>query len=435
MSTPVDKLSTRKLLARIGLRFLILLGFCLAIFLLVATPIRFLMPFIIAYLVSAALLIPIIKKISIKSRKLLAIVLVIVMMAIVVIVFSFAVSTIVKEGFEIYNNRESYFVSIEENVTKVVDYISSHTRIESKTMSDLWERLKDEVENWVMEDLPGDATDLAMKLTKYIPSLASSLLAIFFFFMATYFICSDYPNLSRKLRNSVPVTLRPQIRDIRNAASYATFGYMRAQIIISSIGGIFALVVLLSIGQRYAAFVAIASAIADFIPMLGSGIVLIPLALLFVIKGNIMKGALFFGISVIIFLFRRIMEPKIVGDQTGLHPLLSLMALYAGIKIGGLVGLILAPIVCIIIVGLYKKGFFKPTITDFKEIFKRMALYSEMVSDDPEIMEKERELERIEREKEREELAAGTKKAAKTSKKEKENNGNSEKKTEKKRRR
>ena len=79
-----------------------------------------------------------------------------------------------------------------------------------------------------------------------------------------------------------------------------------------------------------------------------------------------------------LFLFRRIVEPRIVGDQTGLHPLVSLISLYIGIKIGGLLGMIAAPIVCMICVGLYRVGFFKHTVNDLKLLMSRIAEYAEM---------------------------------------------------------
>ena len=61
-----------------------------------------------------------------------------------------------------------------------------------------------------------------------------------------------------------------------------------------------------------------------------------------------------------------------VGNQTGLPPLVSLISIYVGMKLGGVVGMILVPIVCMIVISLYGVGFFDPTITDFKMLFSRI---------------------------------------------------------------
>ena len=58
-------------------------------------------------------------------------------------------------------------------------------------------------------------------------------------------------------------------------------------------------------------------------------------------------------LTFVLFLFRKLAEPKIVGDQTGLHPLLSLMSMYVGMKLAGILGMILSPIIMLLAVNLY----------------------------------------------------------------------------------
>ena len=66
----------------------------------------------------------------------------------------------------------------------------------------------------------------------------------------------------------------------------------------------------------------------------------------------------------ILCLFRRVMEPRIVGNQTGLHPLLSLFTIYVGLRSGGVLGMVLAPVVVLIIRNLYRAGVFRTSIQD-----------------------------------------------------------------------
>ena len=69
-------------------------------------------------------------------------------------------------------------------------------------------------------------------------------------------------------------------------------------------------------------------------------------------------------------LFRRMVEPKIVGDQTGLHPLLSLFAIYVGMKIGGVLAMILAPVLLLMLRNLWRAGMFHATVADLAMVKK-----------------------------------------------------------------
>ena len=116
----------------------------------------------------------------------------------------------------------------------------------------------------------------------------------------------------------------------------------------------------------------IAAGIIDFVPFFGSGTVLVPWAAICLLTGNIKKGIFLLILAFILFLFRKLAEPKVVGNQTGLSPLLSLISIYVGMKLGGVAGMILCPIACMIVIGLHGMGFFTPTMNDFRMLFGRI---------------------------------------------------------------
>lgn len=98
------------------------------------------------------------------------------------------------------------------------------------------------------------------------------------------------------------------------------------------------------------------TAIADGIPLLGSGLVMIPWIIWNFITGNFRMG---FGLSSV-YLFavivRQIIEPKIVSNQTGLHPLATLISMYFGLMIFGITGIFIGPIIMIFIKSLNSSG-------------------------------------------------------------------------------
>ena len=112
-------------------------------------------------------------------------------------------------------------------------------------------------------------------------------------------------------------------------------GYVRAEIIISIVVFFILTVGFFVIGQPYGLLLALLFAVLDFIPIIGSGTVMIPWAVIDLFLGD-WSHAL--GLMVtwgVVCVFRRVAEPKVVGSQTGLSPILSLVSMYVGIAPGG----------------------------------------------------------------------------------------------------
>ena len=98
--------------------------------------------------------------------------------------------------------------------------------------------------------------------------------------------------------------------------------------------------------------VALLISIFDVLPVLGTGGIMVPWVLYLLINGQINLAIGLLILYIIVTVIRNIIEPKIVGDQIGVHPLLMLIGMYAGVKIFGMFGLILFPVVLIIIKNL-----------------------------------------------------------------------------------
>ena len=130
---------------------------------------------------------------------------------------------------------------------------------------------------------------------------------------------------------------------------------------------------LLIYGQSFALVIALAVGVVDFFPFFGSSLILIPWAIVAFLQGDWVCTVFLLVLTFVLFLFRKLAEPKIVGDQTGLHPLLSLMSMYVGMKLAGILGMILMPILWMAVISLYRVGFFDPTIRDFALLAGRIG--------------------------------------------------------------
>lgn len=103
-------------------------------------------------------------------------------------------------------------------------------------------------------------------------------------------------------------------------------------------------------------------AFIDVLPILGTGAVLLPWAIIALILGNTKIGIGMFILYIIITAVRQTVEPKIVGKQIGLHPIITLVLMYVGAKLMGVLGLLLLPVIATIIKTLNDEG----TIQVFK---------------------------------------------------------------------
>ncbi len=220
--------------------------------------------------------------------------------------------------------------------------------------------------DWAQAILPS-ALDASLggagNLVTQVPSFAIALVV---FVMASYFITADYPRLRFLATDRLPGSVREFGSNFRRIFREAFGGYIKSQIILSL--GVFVILALgfSIIGQSYGLLLAILFAVLDFIPIIGAGTIMVPWSLVDIAMGDY-RGAI--GLLVIwgiIVLFRRLAEPKILGDQTGLSPILSLVGIYVGMRLGGVLGMVVGPLLLLVLINLWKLGTFDLVWQDIK---------------------------------------------------------------------
>ena len=123
----------------------------------------------------------------------------------------------------------------------------------------------------------------------------------------------------------------------------------------------------LLVGQNYALLLALGLAILDFIPIIGSGTVMVPWAVVALFTRDFSTAVYLMVIWGVVAMFRRVAEPRFVGDQTGLSPILSLVGIYVGMKVAGVAGMILGPILILVGLGIFQ-GFWMDVTAAARDI-------------------------------------------------------------------
>lgn len=190
----------------------------------------------------------------------------------------------------------------------------------------------------------------------WIPNTATVLV---FSALATFFISKDWhrlSNLSNKLLpEKVYVSTIRIIKDLKRAL----FGFIKAQFTLVSITTVTVLIGLLFLKVRYSITIALICGLVDIVPYLGTGTIFIPWIIYEFISGNTSLGI---GLSVlyaIVIVQRQLIEPKILSSSIGLDPLATLVALFVGYKMIGILGLIAGPVTLVIINTLQRANIFK----------------------------------------------------------------------------
>ena len=186
------------------------------------------------------------------------------------------------------------------------------------------------------------ALGMAGHAAQHIPG---SLVTLGTAVLASYLICQRLPAQRRRLSDSPAWQdrWRPTLtRLIRTGRSW-----LKAQLKLSSVtfaivlGGFFLL------GVKQKLLMALATALVDAVPLLGTGTILLPWALVSLLGGVPVRAVGLLGIYVTALITRSAREPRLLGRQLGLDPLAALAALYIGYRLWGFGGMILAPILTV----------------------------------------------------------------------------------------
>jgi sporulation integral membrane protein YtvI len=218
--------------------------------------------------------------------------------------------------------------------------------------------------------VPRLLTQAAERAAGAVMALPSFAVATLVFLLATYFLLTRLPHLRVSLADSLPQGVRVFLSMLKKAAGTGLGGYLKAQLLLSVAVFFLLLGGFLLIRQPYALLLAAALALLDFLPLLGAGAALAPWGVVELLSGQVRRGVGILAVWGLVALFRRLAEPKVLGDQTGLSPMLSLASVYVGMKLGGVAGMLLGPILTLVVRDLCQSGVLDGALADLRRARK-----------------------------------------------------------------
>lgn len=356
---------------RVGKRILyvifILLGLLIGLKLSI-----FYMPFLVAFIISL-MIEPAIKYIMKKThltRRTSSIIIFAIVSIIILGSLTWLIITLFSESSSLLQGLNDYFEKahqIFDNFMTSFDFDKIHLSDEIlNVIQNSTGEILNTVSNWIRNSLTG--------LIDIVTSLPSIAICIGITVVALYFICVDKIYILDQIEHHLPKLWVKKIGSHLRDLIKTLGGYLKAEaslILVSFIISLIGLYLLNIMGFniQYPLLMALFIGFVDALPILGSGTVMIPWAILCGINGDLKLGIAIIVLLIIMSVVRQILEPKLVSKNIGVHPIFTLIAMYTGFKFIGVFGLLIGPIVLIIVKNIFAslidRGVFK-TIFDRK---------------------------------------------------------------------
>lgn len=260
------------------------------------------------------------------------------------------------------------FIEFSESFPTYKAHIEEATRIVLEGIDSLLAALNlpsaiesiDNMMSQILDTVGSVLTNMVGMVTK-VPNGFIFLLIVL---IATFFMTKDYYMIAEFIKAQLPHHLVDKVVVVKKGLKGALGGYIRTQLILMCFTFSICLVGLFLLGRPYAFLAALGIAIFDALPLFGSGAILIPWGIYHLILGHYPLGVGLLCVYGTVIVMRQIMEPKVLASQIGVYPLVTLIALYIGLRTLGVIGMIIGPILVVTFQTLQRVGAIPP----FKEV-------------------------------------------------------------------
>lgn len=339
-----------------------LVGILLCIFLLPRC-IIFFMPFIIGWIISL-IASPVVRffeeKLKVRRKGASVIVIVAVLAGVILLVYAIG-SKLVREGINFVNELPAMWESIMAEFDQVGRNLQGvYNRLPADVQGTL-DNLGESLGEYFGGFMEGAGTPTFQAVGNVAKQLPDIFLGVVMCVLSAYFFVADKNYMSDMVKKYVPDSIRYRFNLIRRSLRNAVGGYFKAQFKIECWVYVLLVAGLLTLHVRYAFLVALGIAFLDFLPVFGTGTVMIPWAVIEILNKDYKMAVGLLIIWCVGQLVRQMIQPKIVGDSMGMDAIPTLFLLFVGYKVAGVAGMIFAVPIGIIVVNLYEEGVFDTT--------------------------------------------------------------------------
>lgn len=335
--------------------FLVTVIGILLIFLFLKYILGILLPFLISFLV-VSMVRPLIDKICTKTRASRGFVTIFILF----LVMAFLITGLVLLTVAVANQIGNIFDGIVESLSKednvvlrfldIIEGLEEKMPVLNKFTSTSIRTL---VADMITEGVKSLSIGITTKIASFIAALPQITLTIIVIFLSLFYFAKDYDKIGKRLMECMPASIAQKAPRIKNDIILVVSKFVKSYLLLMFLTFAMLFSGFLILGIENSLTLALIVAVVDILPILGVGTVLVPWAIILFASG---QGELGVGLLIlfgVIYLVRQYAEPRIVSAQMDVHPLIVLFAMYAGLRLAGILGLIFAPLITFIVKTVY----------------------------------------------------------------------------------
>ncbi|MCK5763608.1 MAG: AI-2E family transporter, partial [Clostridiales bacterium] len=202
--------------------------------------------------------------------------------------------------------------------------------------------------------------DLSKNVGIVLLNFLTLLPSLFFYtlitIIATYYISNDFEKIKKIFPDLLnkSTTLTKIRHTFKSDISFALIAYIKAQGILMIITFIIVSIGLSIMGYKYAILIALGISILDALPIFGTGTIFGPWIIIALLNTDYEVALFLLIIYLVATITRQVLQPKILSTQIGISPLLTLISIYVGIRLLGVFGIVIGPMILILVTSVYK---------------------------------------------------------------------------------
>ncbi|KSV59098.1 sporulation integral membrane protein YtvI [Acetivibrio ethanolgignens] len=353
-------------------------GILLAVLIfIVPRALGFFMPFVIGWIISmiANPLVRFLEKNVKMLRKHSSALIIIAALAIVVAAVYFGLGILVREGISLMQDLPEIFAELQVNISDTLKNLEGLARYLPDSTKGFLDDMGSSISGFLTSAISRIDVSTLGVAGSLVKNVADVFLMAIITILSAYFFIADRDKLVAGFKRILPDSVKESMNLIKSNFIEALGAYFKAQFKIMIV-----MVVILFIGfelldVHYSFFLGILVAFLDFLPFFGTGTILWPWALMDIIGGEYFHAVCLAIIYLICQLLHQLLQPKLVGDGIGLSPLATLVFMFSGYRIKGVLGMILGIPIGMAVLSLYKAGAFDRLIAGAKVILHDINEY------------------------------------------------------------
>jgi sporulation integral membrane protein YtvI len=327
-----------------------------------------LMPFVIGWIMStiAAPVVNWLEKRLKIVKKLGSALIVVIVLVLIVLLLYFAVSHIAVEIGDLISNFPNLYAQFESGLEQIGNTLSGVFSRLPQAVQSGWDTALDNLNKYAAKLIAGISEPTMAAAGNFAKSLPSYLISFIVAMMSAYLFTVNREEVIQWLRKVSPPSVTKRMELVIDNLKYAVGGYFKAQFKIMAIVFVVLFVSFVVLGVHYSILVAFLISFLDFLPFFGTGTALIPWALYQGLMGDYKMAVALVIVYILTQLMRQLVQPKLVGDSMGLHPLVTLLLLYIGYKVSSILGMILAVPIGMVLINMTRAGAFDYILNDVR---------------------------------------------------------------------